>query len=73
MAWYECHRCQKRMLLIQGQPLPYEGYCGDCFETVTGRCAECRGSGQIQRAHLGTLECFRCEGTGQAPVTGGAG
>ena len=66
MAWRECKRCHKKLFSIKSQLPPLEGYCEQCYEVVTGKCAACSGSGQIQRAHLGTMECSKCEGTGQA-------
>jgi len=66
MAWLECKRCKRKIFHVEGRPRPHDGYCADCYEQVTGKCAECNGTGQIQRAHLGTLECGKCEGTGQA-------
>jgi hypothetical protein len=64
--WRECKRCHKKLLVIKNQPLPHDGYCEACYEAVTGNCAACEGTGQIQRAHLGTMECPKCEGTGRA-------
>jgi hypothetical protein len=66
MTWHECKRCKKKIFVIEGQPLPHEGYCGQCYEIVTGKCAECSGTGMIHRAHLGSMECLKCEGTGKA-------
>jgi DnaJ-class molecular chaperone len=66
MAWRECKRCQRRLFYIEGQPLPLEGYCEACYEAVTGKCAMCAGTGQIERAHLGKSDCLKCDGSGQA-------
>lgn len=70
MTWQECKRCRRKILALRVGPPAHEGYCGDCFEIVTGKCADCNGTGRIERAHLGTLECPRCEGSGQAPQAG---
>jgi len=66
MAWTECKRCHKKLFSINDQPLPLGGYCEECYEAVTSKCSACSGTGQVQRAHLGTMECSKCEGTGQA-------
>lgn len=66
MAWRECKGCHKKIFHVPGRALSHEGYCRDCFEQVTGKCAECGESGTLKRAHLGTLECSRCQGTGRA-------
>jgi hypothetical protein len=67
--WLECKRCQRKIFSVKGRSQPHEGYCADCYEIVTGKCADCSGTGLLDRAHLGTMECARCEGTGQAPKT----
>lgn len=66
MVRKECKRCHKKLFLIKGQVLPHDDYCEKCYEVVTGKCSACFGTGQIQRAHLGTMECLKCEGTGRA-------
>lgn len=66
MPWRACKQCQKKIFIIRPDSLPLEGYCPACYELVTGKCAECSGTGQIQRAHLGTMECLKCEGSGRA-------
>lgn len=71
MAWQECKRCQKKILQLPGRSLPLEGYCPACYEQVTGRCSDCQGAGTLNRAHLGIIECARCQGTGQAKQTRG--
>jgi len=65
MAWTKCKRCHKKLFSVKDQPLPHNGYCEKCYEVVTGKCAAYYGTGQIQRAHLGTMECLKCEGTGR--------
>ena len=69
MVWQECKRCHKKLFSLKNQQLPHDGYCEQCYETVTGKCSACHGSGQVQRAHLGTMECLKCEGTGRAEPT----
>ena len=71
MAWRECKRCHMRLFFIEGQELPLEGYCEVCYEQVTGKSSMCRGSGQIERAHLGKSGCLRCEGDGRAVLVDG--
>lgn len=71
MMWRECKRCQRRMFYVEGQPLPLEGYCEACYEAVTGKCAMCEGTGQIERAHLGKSDCLKCDGSGRASLLNG--
>jgi len=66
MTWQKCKRCHKKILQLPGRTLPLDGYCTTCYEQATGRCADCQGTGTLNRAHLGKMECARCEGTGQA-------
>jgi hypothetical protein len=71
MAWRECKRCQKRLFFIEGKEPPLDGYCEACYEEMTGKCALCQGTGEIERAHLGVSECWKCEGTGDAIAPNG--
>jgi DnaJ-class molecular chaperone len=66
MAWRLCQKCNRKLFDWPGRAIPLNGYCERCYETVTGQCAGCEGTGQINRAHLGTAECPRCDGSGQA-------
>ena len=66
MAWLECKECGRKIFHVEGRPPAHEGWCGTCYERNTGKCAECKGTGQIERAHLGTFECPKCDGTGRA-------
>ena len=66
MSWSECKRCGRRLFSINDELLPHDDYCEECYEVLTGKCSACHGTGQMQRAHLGTMECLKCEGTGLA-------
>jgi hypothetical protein len=66
MAWLECKQCRRKIFQVEGRSPAHDGWCGDCYEQVTGKCADCKGTGQIERAHLGTSECAKCDGTGKA-------
>lgn len=70
MAWSECKRCRKKLFLLKGDLLPHDGYCEACYEATTGKCSACCGTGLVPRAHLGTMECLKCEGSGRADQTG---
>ena len=71
MVWKECKRCHRKLFSIKDQMLPHGGYCEKCYETETGKCSACYGTGQVQRAHLGTMECLKCEGNGWAEQSEG--
>ncbi len=70
MPWSECKRCHKKLFLIKEDIQPHDGHCEQCYEVVTGRCSACHGTGQMQQAHLGTMECLKCEGSGRAEQAG---